>query len=193
MAVVFQTATSKKGKKGTLPFLQQRVTSPFCHLGVWEFDVELKVWGVTRYLPNFCFIVETVAPGLLVIKQQHSHGAAKFVNVAGLEGDQIKVLNHEFSTVPSCPSILGTLLGLSPASPNSSDSQNVLIRLAVSMRDHGRGGTLLVVPSRGNSWREPVSHPLTYSVSPPYSELSSVVREAPAEGENRRWREDRST
>src|SRR5205823_3961702 len=38
------------------------------HLGVWERDGELCVWGTTRTIPRYCFVLEVSAPGLLVIK-----------------------------------------------------------------------------------------------------------------------------
>jgi len=165
------------------------VERPGIHLGVWRIDGELKVWGAARNLPPFAFITETVAPGLLVIKHRRNEGSAKFVNVAVLEGDQIKILNHEFPDAPGCASILGSLLGTTTLAPTSSESSNVLIRLAVSMRDHKRGGSLLVVPRGDDGWKRSISQPMSYSVDPPYTELSSIVKEEPADGSQRRWRD----
>lgn len=162
---------------------------PGIHLGVWNVEGELKVWGATRTLPTLCFVVETVGPGVIVIKHRRSDDTAKFVNVAVLEGDQIKILNHEFSTKPGCPSLLGSLLGFDQGSPGAADSYNMLIRLAVSMRAHQRGGSLLVVPRGTETWRESVVHPVSYSLRPPYGELSNVVRGDAQERERRRWRE----
>ncbi len=165
------------------------VERPGIHLGVWMIGGELKVWGATRFLPAMSFIVETVAPGLLVIKHHHSQIAAKFINVAVLEGDQVKILNREFSRVTACSSILGSLLGFSSDRMSSIDSTNIMIRLAVSMRDHRHGGSLLVVPRGSETWRSSVGRPLSYSVVPPYNELSQVMRQEPEEGQRRHWRE----
>jgi hypothetical protein len=165
------------------------VERPGIHLGVWLVDGELKVWGATRNLPAVCFIVETVAPGLLVVKHRWTEDAAKFINVAVLEGDQIKILDSGFSSLPGCPSVLGSLVGLNLREPASSGNSNVLIRLAVSMREHRRGGSLLVVPHNSEEWRESIGHPMSYSVDPPYSELADVLKEDPAAKLKRAWRD----
>ena len=46
------------------------------------------------------------------------------------------------------------------------DSIDVLVELAVSMRAHGRGGSLLVVPTGDERWRESIVHPMAYAVRP---------------------------
>jgi DNA integrity scanning protein DisA with diadenylate cyclase activity len=51
-----------------------------------------------------------------------------------------------------------------------------LIQLAASMRQHGRGGALLVVPSGSDGWRESIVSPVTYAINPPYSELADLAR-----------------
>ena len=164
------------------------------HLCVARIDGELRAWGTCRSLPQLCLVVETVAPGLLVVKHRQRDGDAKFVNVAVIEGDEAKILNRRFSNVPGCPSILGVLFGGAPLPGTSTAATNILIRLAVSMRDHGRGGTLLVVPSLGAPkveapWRRSISHPISYQVSPPYNELADLVRGGPNDGHERKWRE----
>jgi len=54
---------------------------------------------------------------------------------------------------------------------------NVLIELAVSMRAHGRGGALLVVPKGGTSWLESIVQPISYSITPPFVALASLVQQ----------------
>jgi hypothetical protein len=164
------------------------VERPGIHLGVWHDNGKLRIWGAARTLPTLCFVVETVAPGLLVVKHRRRDVAAKFVNVAVLEGDRYKVLHHEFSTLPGCPSVLQSLLGFDADSPTSSHSSNVLIKLAVSMREHGRGGALLIVPQSSDSWRESIAHPISYLMEPAFSGLSELLLEEPNE-HHRRWRE----
>jgi hypothetical protein len=98
------------------------------------------------------------------------------VNLAVLEGDQIKVIKHDAESQRHGPNILGSLLGFE--SPSSgADSVNVFVELAVSMRAHGRGGSLLVVPEKTDAWRESIIRPVPYSVAPPFSELADFVRE----------------
>jgi hypothetical protein len=46
------------------------------------------------------------------------------------------------------------------------------VQLAVSMRAHGRGGSLLVVPSGTDVWRESILHPMPYPVAPPFTGLA---------------------
>lgn len=146
------------------------------HLGVWHDGDELCIWGTTHNIPTFCFVLEVVEPGLMVIKHHRGERSGKYVNVAVLEGDQMKIVDEHASSLPDCPELVTSLLGFdSPAS--WVDSVNVLVQLAVSMRGHGRGGSLLVVPSGSSTWRESIGQPVTYEVSPPYRELAELMRE----------------
>ncbi len=163
------------------------VERPGIHLCVWRQDRELFVWGAARVLPPFCFVLEVVGPGLLVIKHSRGDESGKFVNVAVVQGEEIKVIDQHAAAAPDCPGFLASLLGLQRE--DSPDSVNVLIQLAVSMRAHGRGGSLLVVPAETHSWRESILHPVRYSVSPPYRALVDLMREEPGIRARRRWRE----
>jgi hypothetical protein len=158
------------------------------HLGVWKYDDELCIWGTTHNIPTFCFVLEVVEPGLIVIKHHRGELSGKYVNVAVLEGDQIKLVDEDASSLPDCPDLVASLLGFdSPAS--WVDSVNVLVQLAVAMRAHGRGGSLLVVPGGTDEWRESIVHPIPYAVSPPFQELKELMRET---GEGRTadvWKE----
>ncbi len=124
------------------------VERPGIHLGVCPGEDGLSVWGTVRAIPFLCFVVEVAAPGLLVVKHHRGDETGKFVNVAVIEGDQIKIVDEAASSLPDCPPLLTSLLGFdSPASWTVGlDAVNVLVQLAVSMRAHGRGGLLLVVP-----------------------------------------------
>jgi hypothetical protein len=64
-----------------------------------------------------------------------------------------------------------------------------MVQLAVSMRAHGRGGSLLVVPQTDVAWRESIVHPMLYAVMPPYAELASLARLAPEESTGLTWQE----
>ena len=164
------------------------VERPGIHLGVWQLNGELCVWGTTHNIPTFCFVLEVVEPGLMVIKHHRGERSGKYVNVAVLEGDQVKIVDESASSLPDCPDLVTSLLGFdSPAS--WVDSVNVLVQVAVSMRGHGRGGTLLVVPPGSDTWRDAIVHPIPYAVSPPYRELAELMGET---GEGRRaevWQE----
>lgn len=164
---------------GILTRVSPAVERAGIHLGVWLDGKEgLYVWGAAHTLPRACFVVEVAAPGLIVIKNHSGEMSGKFVNVAVLEGDKIKIINQQASAVPDSPSLLTSLLGFEP--PVSwADSANILVRLAVSMRGHGRGGALLIVPSETDSWRDSIVPPLQYALAPPFSDLARLGREAP--------------
>ncbi len=147
------------------------------HFGVWHGPDGLQVWGTTLSVPRYCFVLENVEPGLLVVKHHRGEPSAKYVNVAVLSGDQVKLVDESASDLPDCPALLTSLLGL--VSPSKwSGSINVLVQLAVSMRAHRRGGSLLIVPSGSDAWRESVVSPIAYAVSPAYRTLASLVGES---------------
>lgn len=151
-------------------------------------DGALAVWGTVRSLPLLCFVLEVAAPGLLVVKHQRGGVLGKFVNVAVIEGDQIKVIDEQASTLPDCPPLLTSLLGFD--SPVTwVESVNILVQLAVAMRAHGRGGSMLVVPSASDAWRQSIVHPISYAVTPAFTELSRLARETPDEPRRKGWLE----
>jgi hypothetical protein len=156
------------------------------HLGVWERDGELCVWGTTRAIPMYCFVLEVTSPGVLVVKHHRGEESGKFINVAVLEGDRLMMIDEHASSLPDCPPLLTSLLGFdAPAS--WAQSLNVLVQLAASMRAHGRGGALLVVPSGSETWRQSIVQPILYSVQPYYAELTELMNNP--ETERRRWQE----
>jgi len=162
------------------------------HLGVWRDDAQgLSVWGTIRDIPSMCLVVEVAAPGLLVLKHHRGEESGKFVNVAVLEGDQIKVVDERASSLPDCPPLLTSLLGFdSPATwVPGIDSINVLVQLAVSMRAHGRGGLLLVVPAGNDGWQDSIIRPIPYAVVPPFTELAQLNRDSADAKHTRIWQE----
>jgi hypothetical protein len=164
------------------------VERPGVHLCVWRRQSDLEVWGAARHLPQACFVLEVVAPGLLVIKNSRGGESGKFVNVAVLQGDEVKVIDRRATTVQDCPELLTSLLGLQE-DPDAPDSVNVLIQLAVSMRAHARGGSLLVVPAAAETWRQSILQPVLYAVAPPFRALVELIQEDPASRSRRRWQE----
>ena len=153
------------------------VERPGIHLGVWRDGAgELRVWGATRKVPSFCFILEVIEPGLLVVKHRRMAGFGKFANVAVLKGDQVKIVDEKGASLPDCPALLKALVPFT--SPGSWDHKfNLLVQLAASMRDHGHGGSLLVVPTGTEAWRQSIVHPILYAVTPPFSALTELMRQ----------------
>src|SRR5450631_1761424 len=166
--------------------LAPAVERPGIHLGVWRDGEALFVWGATRNLPASCLVLEVIAPGLLVVKHSRGDESGKFVNIAVLQGDEIKMIDELSSRMPDCPDLLTSLLGFD-SQHASSESVSVLIHLAVSMRAHGRGGSLLVVPAKTELWRESVAQPVLYALVPPFSVLTELMQDRSAENPDRRW------
>ena len=171
--------------------LSPAVERPGIHLGVWrspDHGDALRVWGTTRSIPKLCLVLEVIEPGLLVVKYRRGQETGKYINVVVLKGDEIKVVDERGATLPDCPDLLTSLLDFGTRSSNS-ESVNVLVQLAVSMRAHGRGGSLLVVPKGSNSWRESILSPTPYAVSPPYSELAELMRQDAKVRNESTWQE----
>lgn len=160
----------------SLAKLAPAVERPGIHLGVWPIDGELCVWGTTQHLPPNCFVIEVVASGLLVVKQRSAQ-MGKFVNVAVLEGDEVKFVDERTAREPGCPGVLQSLLGFGPSGPIAgAEGVNVLVQIAASMRSHGRGGALLVTPSGSDEWLLSVVSPMAYALNPPFTALSALIR-----------------
>jgi hypothetical protein len=161
------------------------VERPGIHLGVWHDGEQLWVWGATRKLPAFTLVLEVIAAGLLVIKHSRGDESGKFVNVAVMEGDGIKMIDEQSARLPDCPDLLTSLLGFDTQHA-SNESVSVLIQLAVSMRAHGRGGSLLVVPDNTECWRESVAQPVLYMLMPPFTGLAELLEKRGDDDPDRR-------
>jgi DNA integrity scanning protein DisA with diadenylate cyclase activity len=156
------------------------------HLCVWHHDNDLYVWGATLTIPNCCFVLDISEAGQVVIKHRRIDGFGKFSNIAVLAGDEIKIVDELNSTNGSCPKIVSSLIDFAPDS-STNNSINVLLQLAVSMRAHKRGGTLLMVPSNSKEWRESISHPLHYAVKPIFSGLSDLIKQNTIDNSIENW------
>jgi hypothetical protein len=171
--------------------LAPAVERPGIHLGVWRFGEgeELCVWGMTRVIPRLCFVLEVVEPGLLVVKYRRGSDAGKFANVVVLRGDEVKVVDAGASQQPDCPGMVASLAGFGVTSGGNTDQTDVLVQLAVSMRAHGRGGTLLVVPAGSEAWCESILCPAPYTVEPAFPELAELLSR-PEAGRDDEWQDD---
>ena len=170
----------------TLTKLAPGIERAGIHLGVWEEEGQLYVWGTTVSIPNFCFVLDVSEPALLVIKHRRIYGFGKFTNIAVLKGDQVKMVDPYNTRHLDCPPILLSLLDLTALS-YWNDSVNVLIQLAVSMRAHGRGGTLLVVPNDTNNWLQSIIKPIQYYIQPAFSGLSKLLKQDRKESSQIFW------
>jgi hypothetical protein len=84
--------------------------------------------------------------------------------------------------------MVSSLLGVD-APTSWADSVNVLVQLAVSMRAHKRGGSLLMVPGGTETWRESILQPLPYAASPMFSALGELKRVSRKQRRTRAWQE----
>jgi hypothetical protein len=167
----------------TLAQLAPAVERPGIHLGVSRENGALVVWGTTRTVPVGCFVLEVVGPGVLVVKCRESDDSPKFRNLAVFEGDQVKILSRGRAAVDHEPVVVRALLAPETLDAGSAVAGEILLRLAVSMRAHKRGGTLLVVPAGSEAWRDSIVRPIRYAVEPAYAELATLARAEASGGE----------
>jgi hypothetical protein len=142
---------------GVVARLSPAVERPGIHLGVWRAGDALMMWGTTRQIPAATFILEVAEPGLLVVKRRREQDTGKYANVAVLQADNVKLIDE------------------TGIAAKWIDPANVRVQLATSMRAHGRGGSLLIVPHGSAEWRNSIVHPMTYEVDPPYRHLENAV------------------
>jgi len=168
--------------------LAPAVERPEVHLGVWLIDGRLQVWGATRSIPSFCFVLEDVEPGLLVVKHRRIEGFGKYANVAVLKGQEVKIVDEKGTSLPDCPSLLKSLLAFTSSAANGTHhSMNILVQLAASMRAHSHGGALLVVPTGSAGWRSSIATPILYSTAPSFSALADLLRLNVDDEDEREW------
>ncbi|TEW69530.1 hypothetical protein E2R65_01415 [Mucilaginibacter phyllosphaerae] len=166
--------------------LAPAVEQPGIHLGVWPYGDDLFIWGTTHSVPAICFVLEVVEPGLLVIKHRRVDGFGKFVNVAVLQGDQIKVLDEATMGVSDCPQLLRSLANM-PLPSYMGESFNVLVQLASSIRLHKRGGLVFIVPAGTESWRRSIVQPIKYPVEPAYNAIAELLKLTDKERKKLEW------
>lgn len=167
--------------------LAPAVESPGIHLGVWLENDELYVWGTTLTIPGLCFVLEVVEPGLLVIKHSRTDGFGKFLNIAVLKGDDIKLIDEENTGLVDCPALLDTLPSMH--APFVNGSINLMVELAASMRKHGRGGLVVIVPEHTETWRDSIVHPMNYPVTPPFRGITKLMMQDKCDRVKTEWRE----
>ena len=167
--------------------LAPAVEGPGTHLGVWPDGGALRVWGTTRLVPTLTFVLEVMEPGLLVLKYRRGDELDKYGTIAVLQGEEVKVVDEGGASIPDCPTLLSALLDFQgPA--RAAGPTEVLTQLAVAMRAHGRGGSLLVVPGDGDGWHASAARPIPYRVRPS-SELAELLRAPDAERLRPSWRD----
>ena len=135
-------------------------------------------------------MLEVAAPGLLVVKHHRGDGG-KFVNVAVLEGDQIKMIDEQASQLPDCPALLTSLLGFDTPELDQADDANVLVELRCRCARTDGAEFSWSCRRTATTWRESIVQPIPYAVEPPFGVLADLVRRAdePSTSE-REWQEE---
>jgi hypothetical protein len=168
--------------------LAPAVESPGIHLGVWfNDDDELYVWGTTLAIPGICLVLEVIEPGMLVVKHSRIDGYGKFVNIAVLKGDEIKVVDEQNTGLLHCPGLLTSLANM--PSFLLEESVNIIVELAAAMRSHKRGGLVLIVPSYTDDWMQSIVQPIAYPVTPPFTGVTALMQENATERLRLGWRD----
>lgn len=167
----------------SLPLTPQSLTRlapamdrPGIHVGVWQEADTLTAWGATHHLPPHTAVLDVVAPGLMVVKYARDEDSGKFVNLAVIEGDQLKMIDPRASSLPECPSRLTPLLGIEMQF-QTAEAPGILLQFAVSMRAHRRGGALLLVPAEASSWQNSILAPPGYAIAPAYAAATKASAE----------------
>ena len=142
------------------------------HLGVWPHDERPARLGHGAPHPAHLLRAGGRRAGAAGGEAPPRRESGKFVNVAVLEGDQIKIVDEHGVEPAGLPGAAHLAARLRFAG-SWVGSVNVLVQLAVSMRAHGRGGPLLVVPADAEDWHESIVQPMPYAVSPPFASSPS--------------------
>ncbi len=122
-----------------------------------------------------------------MLKHRPRLESRKFVNLAVIEADRVKIVDETAAAADSdCPTLLSSLLGFA-TSESAGEAAHVLVQLAVSMRRHHRGGALLVVPAGHDRWRESIVQPLAYAVEPTFTELADLVAAGAVASPTHEW------
>src|SRR5690606_33466345 len=100
-------------------------------------------------------------------------------------------LDENISGTPDCPTLLTSLVG-SVGTGFWESSVNVMVQLAVNMRAHGKGGTLLIVPVVSTAWRNSIMLPLKYEVWPPFGGLAGQLQQELSQRDPKAWQSELS-
>lgn len=158
---------------------------PGIHLGVWADGGDLSVWGATRSLPELCLVIETVEPGVVVAKYSRGLGRGKFGNLAVFEGDTVKLVDDAAARGRGALDLLSALTAVEDADAPHRPA-DALVQLALSMRAHGHGGTLLVVPE-GSGWQRSIVAPIPYRMAEPFTRVSRLVNQTRTDPGGEDW------
>jgi hypothetical protein len=117
--------------------------NPDVYAGVWRYPTGLSVWGLVLAPSDRALKVRATGPGMLRL----SAGPHLVATLSG-ERAQLVAPDQAFQF----NALLTRALGLTSDPWLRSRQNDYLRHVARRIRAHGRGGTLLVVPSSGGTW-----------------------------------------
>ena len=120
------------------------------YLGVWPNDKEeLFIWGITNYEGDTQ--IQIIDSGLLVLRfKSDIISIITGTSVHEIDKNVFSTYRHWFEeTENSIPQIVGR-----------SFSFEALHKLVSSMRFHGNGGTILIIPSDSTTWMKSIKQPV---------------------------------
>ena len=138
-------------------------------IGAWhDPSGTLEVWGYTS-VDSGTFELSVLEPGTLVV----AFGAANLAAVFGARA----VFIDAGCLMPSCP-IWAKAFPLEPGGRPAERVRELkvesVLEVARSMRWHGRGGTLLLVPP-GDAWRASLQEPLSYEPTSEFPRARAIL------------------
>ncbi len=155
--------------------LSAALENPQADIAVWPDDEgQLTIWGfktrsVNTLIANLC--VEAIGPGRVLI----TFGGK---SLAALIGNEAVFIDYTILMRKIAPK-------LSPLTSQPGDKMLRLMRymsilnIARKMREHGRGGTLLVVPG-SDDWRKSIDVPVPYTGGANFLESDYDVTKKPS-------------
>ena len=143
------------------------VERPGIHLGVWRFDGELRVWGMTRRCPRLSFVLEVVAPGLLVVKTPARPPLHQVRERRGARGLRGQVRGPPRGGRPRCAARAAPASRRSTCRPAWRSRTTCSCSSPSPCARTAKGGIVLVVPDGDDAWRASVVQPINYVVRAP--------------------------
>jgi hypothetical protein len=120
------------------------------------------------------------------VKHRRKDARGKFANIAVMTGNHASFIHSSGATYNDFVDLLQDHLGKRGPIDDIETVSEVLQRIALSMRAHRRGGTLLVVPASSDSWARSLADPIAYRAAASYSELRVAGRKHMSKGRSRR-------
>lgn len=138
-------------------------------IGVWpDAGDKLTIWGIAPPLRGLSLYIKTIEPGQLILSLSDHFRAA----VTDQRAEFVDEFN--FNLLPEI--FRKAQASHSPQQPQydwlvKQHRDDDLGRIAVAMRSHGHGGTLLIVPNEGVAWKDSIEIDMFQFSGSPYERV----------------------